>query len=81
MHFLPTLIAILLYSFPQDYVYPDAKDRQFLHYFYKGASKKKFNVVKYNELKDEEAQVGCFTFYNTTLATSIATWYRHLGHS
>ncbi|XP_028272910.1 calcium uniporter protein, mitochondrial-like [Parambassis ranga] len=41
----------------QDYVYPDAKDRQFLRYFYKGASKKKFNVEKYNELKEELAQV------------------------
>ncbi|XP_061535210.1 calcium uniporter regulatory subunit MCUb, mitochondrial-like [Phycodurus eques] len=41
----------------EDYVYPNAKDRQFLHYFYKGASKKKFNVEKYNELKDEFAQV------------------------
>ncbi|XP_059180973.1 calcium uniporter protein, mitochondrial-like [Centropristis striata] len=41
----------------QDYVYPEAKDRQFLHYFYKGASKKKFNVQKYNALKDELAEV------------------------
>lgn len=41
----------------QDYVYPEAQDRQFLRYFYKGASKKKFNVEKYNELKDELAQV------------------------
>ncbi|KAK2817147.1 hypothetical protein Q5P01_025338 [Channa striata] len=41
----------------QDYVYPEAKDRQFLHYFYKGARKKNFNVKKYNELKDELAQV------------------------
>ncbi|XP_041641409.1 calcium uniporter protein, mitochondrial-like [Cheilinus undulatus] len=41
----------------QDYVYPEVKDRQFLRYFYKGASKKKFNVEKYNELKEELAQV------------------------
>ncbi|XP_029950407.1 calcium uniporter protein, mitochondrial-like [Salarias fasciatus] len=41
----------------QDYVYPDAKDRQFLRYFYKGASQKNFNVAKYNELKDQLAQV------------------------
>ncbi|TKS68327.1 Calcium uniporter protein, mitochondrial [Collichthys lucidus] len=40
-----------------DYVYPDVKDRQFLHYFYKAANKKKFNVTKYNELKDELSQV------------------------
>ncbi|KAL3066534.1 hypothetical protein OYC64_016482 [Pagothenia borchgrevinki] len=41
----------------QDYLYPDVKDRQFLHSFYKGASRKKFNVGKYNELKDELAEV------------------------
>uniref|UniRef100_A0A1A8LB62 Calcium uniporter protein n=1 Tax=Nothobranchius pienaari TaxID=704102 RepID=A0A1A8LB62_9TELE len=41
----------------QDYVYPDAKDRQFLRYFYKGARTKNFNVDKYNQLKEELAQV------------------------
>ncbi|XP_058496877.1 calcium uniporter protein, mitochondrial-like isoform X2 [Solea solea] len=41
----------------QDYVYPEAKDRQFLHYMYKGASKKNFSVKRYNELKDQLAQV------------------------
>ncbi|KAM3865479.1 calcium uniporter protein, mitochondrial-like [Diretmus argenteus] len=41
----------------QDYVYPDAKDRQFLHYFHKGAKKKHFKVEKYNELREELAQV------------------------
>ncbi|PWA30618.1 hypothetical protein CCH79_00009160 [Gambusia affinis] len=39
-----------------DYVYPDAQDRQFLRYFYKGAKKKQFNVEKYNKLKDELEQ-------------------------
>lgn len=57
------LIGSLMLSFPQDYVYPDAKDRQFLHYFYKGASKKEFSVKKYNELKDELAQVGLFVHF------------------
>ncbi|XP_068445394.1 calcium uniporter protein, mitochondrial-like [Clinocottus analis] len=41
----------------QDYLYPDVKDRQFLRYFYKAAGKNKFNVEKYNELKDEMAEV------------------------
>ncbi|XP_068606692.1 calcium uniporter protein, mitochondrial-like [Brachionichthys hirsutus] len=41
----------------QDYVYPEAKDRQFLHYFHKGASKKTFNLEKYNQLRDELTQV------------------------
>lgn len=41
----------------QDYVYPDAKDRQFLHYFHKGAKKAKFNVERYNQLKGELAEV------------------------
>ncbi|XP_068177874.1 calcium uniporter protein, mitochondrial-like [Antennarius striatus] len=41
----------------QDYVYPDAQDRQFLHYFHKGARKKKFNLAKYNQLRDELTQV------------------------
>ncbi|XP_077575548.1 calcium uniporter regulatory subunit MCUb, mitochondrial-like [Stigmatopora nigra] len=41
----------------KEYFYPNAKDRQFLNYFHKAASKKKFNVEKYNELRDELAEV------------------------
>lgn len=41
----------------QDYMYAEAKDRQFLRYFYKGASKAQFNVRRYNSLKEELAQV------------------------
>lgn len=41
----------------QDYVYPSVKDRQFLHYFYKGAKKQAFSVQKYNRLKEEVALV------------------------
>lgn len=41
----------------QDYLYMEAKDRQFLRYFYKGASKTKFDVRQYNTLKEELAQV------------------------
>ncbi|XP_064191267.1 calcium uniporter protein, mitochondrial-like [Anguilla rostrata] len=41
----------------QDYVYPDAKDRQFLHYFYKGAKRQRFDVQRYNQLRGELTQV------------------------
>lgn len=41
----------------QDYMYSDAKDRQFLRFFYKGAAKAQFNVRQYNSLKEELAQV------------------------
>lgn len=54
-----TSIGVFIYYVltKQDYLYPDAKDRQFLRYFYKAASQNNFNVEKYNELKDEMAEV------------------------
>ncbi|XP_041075146.1 calcium uniporter protein, mitochondrial-like [Polyodon spathula] len=53
--------AIGFYSYfvltKQDYVYPDIKDRQFLHYFYRGAKRQRFDVEKYNKLREELAMV------------------------
>ncbi|XP_060097189.1 calcium uniporter protein, mitochondrial isoform X2 [Heteronotia binoei] len=40
----------------QEYVYPDARDRQFLLFFHKGAKKTRFDLEKYNQLKDAIAQ-------------------------
>ncbi|KAF3837568.1 hypothetical protein F7725_005032 [Dissostichus mawsoni] len=41
----------------QEFIYPHVKDRQFLHFFHYRASHQKFNVHKYNELKEELAKV------------------------
>ncbi|KAG8592905.1 hypothetical protein GDO81_000662 [Engystomops pustulosus] len=43
-------------SISQDYVYPEVTDRQFLHIFYKKAKVKKFDIEKYNRLKNEFAE-------------------------
>ncbi|XP_009324245.1 PREDICTED: calcium uniporter protein, mitochondrial, partial [Pygoscelis adeliae] len=40
----------------QEYVYPDARDRQYLLFFHKGAKKTRFDLEKYNRLKDAIAQ-------------------------
>ncbi|XP_035415054.1 calcium uniporter regulatory subunit MCUb, mitochondrial [Cygnus atratus] len=40
----------------QDYLYPDVKDRQFLHYFYRKSKAKHFNVEQYNKLKEDVAE-------------------------
>ncbi|XP_078397906.1 calcium uniporter regulatory subunit MCUb, mitochondrial-like isoform X3 [Cetorhinus maximus] len=41
----------------QDCVYPDVKDRQFLHYFHRGAKRNSFDIEKYNKIKEELAEV------------------------
>ncbi|XP_036293686.1 calcium uniporter protein, mitochondrial isoform X2 [Pipistrellus kuhlii] len=40
----------------QEYVYPEARDRQYLLFFHKGAKKSRFDLEKYNKLKDAIAQ-------------------------
>ncbi|KFV73251.1 hypothetical protein N308_03700, partial [Struthio camelus australis] len=40
----------------QEYAYPDARDRQYLLFFHKGAKKTRFDLEKYNQLKDAIAQ-------------------------
>lgn len=51
------IIISILPHFPQEYVYPDARDRQYLLFFHKGAKKTRFDLEKYNQLKDAIAQV------------------------
>ncbi|KAM3857463.1 calcium uniporter protein, mitochondrial-like [Diretmus argenteus] len=41
----------------QELLLPDAKDRQFLHIFHQKANRQKFNIQKYNHLKDQLAKV------------------------
>uniref|UniRef100_A0A8C5KIS1 Calcium uniporter protein n=1 Tax=Jaculus jaculus TaxID=51337 RepID=A0A8C5KIS1_JACJA len=40
----------------QEYVYPEARDRQYLLFFHKGAKKSRFDLEKYIQLKDAIAQ-------------------------
>ncbi|XP_066488087.1 calcium uniporter regulatory subunit MCUb, mitochondrial isoform X2 [Tiliqua scincoides] len=41
----------------QDYIYPDARDRQFLHYFHQKSKSRRFNADRYNKLKEDVAEV------------------------
>ncbi|XP_057198073.1 calcium uniporter protein, mitochondrial [Triplophysa rosa] len=40
----------------QEYLYPDARDRQYLLFFHKGAKRTRFDIEKYNKLKDTIAE-------------------------
>ncbi|XP_063316127.1 calcium uniporter regulatory subunit MCUb, mitochondrial [Pelobates fuscus] len=53
--------AIAFYAYfvltKEDYVYPAIRERQFLHNIYKRAKKQKFDVEKYNKLRDEFTEI------------------------
>ncbi|XP_066429923.1 calcium uniporter regulatory subunit MCUb, mitochondrial isoform X2 [Eleutherodactylus coqui] len=40
----------------EDYVYPEVSDRQFLHAFHRKAKGKKFDIEKYNKLRNDLAE-------------------------
>lgn len=43
--------------FPQEYVYPNVRDRQFLMQFHKLAQKENFDVDRYNQLLEAIAEI------------------------
>ncbi|XP_035256466.1 calcium uniporter protein, mitochondrial [Anguilla anguilla] len=59
-YFITYGTAMAMYAYfvltRQEYVYPDARDRQFLLFFHKGVKRTRFDVEKYNKLKDAIAE-------------------------
>lgn len=41
----------------QEYVYPDARDRQYLLFLHKGVKRTRFDIEKYNKLKEDISEV------------------------
>ncbi|XP_034040205.1 calcium uniporter protein, mitochondrial [Thalassophryne amazonica] len=60
-YFITYGTAMAMYAYyvltRQEYVYPDARDRQYLLFFHKGVKRTRFDVEKYNKLKDAIAEV------------------------
>eukprot|EP00063_Salmo_salar_P061046 XP_014035881.1 PREDICTED: calcium uniporter protein, mitochondrial-like [Salmo salar] len=60
-YFITYATAMAMYSYyvltRQEYIYPDARDRQYLLFFHKGVKRQRFDVHKYNQLKDSIAEV------------------------
>nr|CAB3263707.1 calcium uniporter protein, mitochondrial [Phallusia mammillata] len=59
-YFITYGTAIIMYGYflltQKEYVYPDARDRQYMRFFYRQAERTKFDVNKYNKLCGEIAQ-------------------------
>ncbi|KAL0983720.1 hypothetical protein UPYG_G00131800 [Umbra pygmaea] len=60
-YFITYGTAMAMYAYyvltRQEYIYPDARDRQYLLFFHKGVKRQRFDIHKYNELKDTIAEV------------------------
>ncbi|XP_037321797.1 calcium uniporter protein, mitochondrial [Pungitius pungitius] len=60
-YFITYGTAMAMYAYfvltRQEYVYPDARDRQYLLFFHKGAKRTRFDIDKYNQLKGDIAEV------------------------
>ncbi|KAL2082979.1 hypothetical protein ACEWY4_020752 [Coilia grayii] len=59
-YFITYGTAMAMYAYyvltRQEYVYPDARDRQYLLFFHKGAKRTRFDIEKYNKLKADIAE-------------------------
>ncbi|XP_026134908.1 calcium uniporter protein, mitochondrial-like [Carassius auratus] len=59
-YFITYGTAMAMYAYfvltRQEYLYPDARDRQYLLFFHKGAKRTCFDIEKYNKLKDAIAE-------------------------
>uniref|UniRef100_A0AAY4DY88 Calcium uniporter protein n=1 Tax=Denticeps clupeoides TaxID=299321 RepID=A0AAY4DY88_9TELE len=60
-YFITYGTAMAMYAYfvltRQEYIYPDARDRQYLQFFHKGVKRTRFDIEKYNKLKDAIAEV------------------------
>ncbi|XP_075874957.1 calcium uniporter protein, mitochondrial isoform X1 [Nelusetta ayraudi] len=60
-YFITYGTAMAMYAYfvltRQEYIYPDARDRQYLLFFHKGVKRTRFDIEKYNKLKDDIAVV------------------------
>lgn len=52
----PSASSLCIMLSPQEYNYPDVRDREFLLTFHKAAKKEDFNVVEYNKLREAVSQ-------------------------